>query len=137
MIALRLTALASLALSLTLIGCGNKTEGDAAAPSGKPAAASASGTAKAAGGVRDAAGKLTKAGIDAAWKAVYVDAKNAAFEPAEKKLAAFVAKVGPSAKTEGKKQIWWAFEGADCYKEELGPDGTMGSEKVTADKCEK
>lgn len=138
MIEMRFGFIAALSL-LATTGCGNKSDGDAAAPSAKPTvAATAKATAApAAPALRDASGKLTKAGFDAAWKEVYVTAKNAAYDPAEKKLAAFEAKVGKPAKMDGNKRVWWVYEGADCHKAEMGPDGTKGTEKVPADKCEK
>lgn len=130
------STLVTFGIVLSLAACDSKSEGEA----GKPAAAAAgtgTGAAKAAApALRDAAGKLTSAGFDAAWKDVYMGMK-AANEPADKKAAAFEAKVGKPAKVEGDKKIWWTFEGTSCFKVELGADGTKGSEKVPADKCEK
>lgn len=117
-----------LVLALAAIGCDKKEEGGGAAASAKPT------TGAAAPAVRDASGKLTKAGVEAAWKSAFVEGK-AAFEPADKKIAAFEAKVGKPVKVEGDKKIWFAVDGADCYQIELGKDGTKGAEKVPAAKC--
>lgn len=120
-----------LVLALAAVGCDNKGEGSGAAASAK---ATATAAGKAAPALRDASGKLTKAGVDAAWKEVFMGTA-AAHEPAEKKIAAFEAKVGKPAKEEGGKKIWLAVDGADCYQIELGKDGTKGAEKVPAAKC--
>lgn len=122
--------------ALTLLvsaGCEKKSDSPPAAASANPVATSAVTESTP---LRDAAGKLTKAGFDAAWKSVYMGAA-AATASAVEKAAAFEAKVGPPAKTEQERKIWWAFDGDLCFKVELGKDGTKGAEKVPADRCEK
>lgn len=111
-----------------LAGCNDKKEAPSAAP-----AASAKTTA-AEVPLKDATGKVTLAGFKAAWQSVYF-APSAAAEPADKKKAAFLAKVGPAAKTEGDTLVYFAVDAGACHKIELGKDGTMGTEKVANASC--
>jgi hypothetical protein len=87
-----------------------------------------------AGSVRDPSGKLTKAGFKDAWNAVYMSAA-AASQPSEGKKKALLARVGPPARVEGGKSIWYGIDGADCFEIELTESGMMGTSKVPNDKC--
>jgi hypothetical protein len=115
-------------------GCSKPSEGDAAKPASSSPVASAATKAAPPPPMRDAAGKLTKAGVGAAWREVFVGA-DAEVQPMEKKLAAFEAKVGKPAKVEQDQRIWFAMDGADCYRVELGKDGIMRSQKLSASQC--
>jgi hypothetical protein len=59
--------------------------------------------APAAPALRNAAGKLSKPGFDAAWNDVYL-ARGSENQPADRKMAAFEAKVGKPAKMEGEQR---------------------------------
>jgi hypothetical protein len=79
--------------------------------------------------LRNGAGKLTKAGVDAVWKEIFQGAAQAS-EPLEKKKTAFETKLGKPAQGDKDTPYWPAVDGEDCYKIELGTDGTLSAEKV-------
>ncbi len=77
----------------------------------------------------DARGKPTRTAIKAAWAEVF-DTAAAATEPTDKKIAAFVGRVGEPARIEDGKRIWFAADGAECFKLELLSEGTLGTERI-------
>jgi hypothetical protein len=121
-------------VAVVAAGCSRDSERDAAKLAATPPVASASPKAAPPPPLRDAAGKLTKVGASAAWREVFVGA-DAEAQPMEKKLAAFEAKVGKPARVEQDQRIWFAMDGADCYRIALGGDGIMRSQKLSAPEC--
>jgi hypothetical protein len=119
-------------VGLAAVAC-SKPSGDASPGASATPAVVKPAPAPAAPAVRNAAGKLTKAGVAAAWDAVFRDGRVS--DPIEKKHAAFEAKVGKPVAVEKDTKIWFAVDGADCFKIELGKDGTKSDEKVDAAKC--
>lgn len=99
---------------------------------GSPAAGSASAAAPAAakGGGAPAVTLKTE-DVRAAYKAELEDMKKMN-DPMDKKIAAFVAKVGKPQKEEGGKKIWHASDGSTCTKFTLESSGAL--EEVTVDK---
>lgn len=96
--------------------------------SGSAAAGSASAPAKGGGAP---AVTLKSADVRAAYKAELEDMKKMN-DPMDKKIAAFVAKVGKPQKEEGGKKIWHASDGSTCTKFTLESSGAL--EEATVDK---
>jgi hypothetical protein len=142
MAAMDVTRVVAVVLGLLLAGCGNKRGGPAAGASATSTSARPAPPALPRSPshpvpqLRDAAGKLTKAGFDGVWNDVFMGSASA-YEPAEKKLATFEARVGKPARVEKDQRIWWVHDGASCYRMDLGKDGTKGTEQVTLERCER
>jgi hypothetical protein len=89
-----------------------------------------------------ASGGATKAGavakltdLQAAYKAELSDASKMN-DPMDKKISAFLAKVGKPATDDGRKQVWFAADGDKCSKVELDmKDGSMMEETTDKGKC--
>ncbi len=108
-----------------LCACSKEAGGSTAAGSASaPAAAAAKG-----GGA--AAVTLKAETVRAAYEAELNDMKKMN-DPMDKKIAAFVAKVGTPQKEEGGKKIWHASDGSTCTKFTLESSGAL--EEVTVDK---
>jgi hypothetical protein len=113
-------------------------------------AASASATAKAAGAAtgaakpaetadkkaeKKAANKTVKAAdLNEAYEGIFNDLKTMK-DPMENKVAAFIAKIGEPAKTDGDKKIWYAVDGDKCESAVLGADGALTQTSVDKAEC--
>jgi hypothetical protein len=71
-------------------------------------------------------------------KAAYkseVDSPSKMKDPMDKKIAAFVAKVGQPFSDDGRKKDWYALDGDNCSKVEIdGKDGSIMD--MTTDKAD-
>jgi hypothetical protein len=112
-----LVCTASLALVASLAACDKKDEG--AASTGHTTGATNAPT-----GAKKAKATLKLADLKSAFSAEFDGAKMN--NPLDKKVAAFVAKVGAPAADTGRKKIWYALDGDKCSKVELDTkDGSI------------
>lgn len=120
--------LAVLALSASLLACDKKADADTS-----PSGASTAAAAPAAG--KKAATTLKLADVKKAYKAEFDDMSKAAL-PMDKKIDAFVAKVGKPESDTGRNKIWYALDGDKCTKVTIdGKDGSITEESTTAANC--
>jgi hypothetical protein len=128
----RLAACGVAALALVTLGACNKNS-DGASGGSASATGSGASTPPAAGKKPKATLKL--ADMKAAYKSVF-DGPTAMKDPLDKKVAAYVAKVGqPPASDDGRKKDWYALDGDNCSKVEIdGKDGSIMD--MTTDKSD-
>ncbi len=119
------------ALALVTLGACSKSS-DAAA--GSASATGSGATTPAAGGKKPKA-TLKLADMKATYKSVF-DGPTAMKDSLDKKVAAYVAKVGqPPASDDGRKKDWYALDGDNCSKVEIdGKDGSIMD--MTTDKSD-
>lgn len=134
--------LASSAVVLAL-GCdssgGATTTSASATPSGaaKPASSAkpANSANPAEGAEKKPANKTVKAAdVKSAYEAIFNDLSTMK-DPMDKKIAAFVAKIGEPAKTDGDKKIWYTVDGDKCQSAVLGKDGALTESDVDKAEC--
>jgi hypothetical protein len=115
-----------------IAGC----EEQGAAPSGGATAAK-SGDAKS-GDTQKANAKpavtLKAADVDAAYESE-INAFAKMKDPMDKKIEAFVAKIGKPAKEEGGSKIWYAVDGAGCKKFLLESSGALTTTSTDKADC--
>lgn len=124
---------ATLALILVLAACDKKADG---APSKDGAAADTPpATPAAAAETKKPKATLKTADVKAAYAAEFNN--NATMtDPTEKKLAAFIAKVGKPETDTGRKKTWYTVEGTQCTKMEFDTkDGSITEMTTTAADC--
>lgn len=120
---------AALALMTTLAACDKKADGTAPAGS-----ASSTGATTAAAAAKKAKTTLKVADMRSAYKSE-IDNMPKAKDPMEKKVDAFVAKIGKPESDSGRKKVWYALDGDKCLKVEIdGKDGSIS--EASADKAE-
>ena len=111
-------------------GCSKKS--DEAAPAGSSSAATATTTAAAA---KKAKTTLKFADVKAAYKAEMEDFAKMK-TPLDKRMEAFIAKVGKPESDNGRKKTWYALDGDKCMKCELdNKDGSLMEQATTAADC--
>ena len=131
---IRVCIQALLISSAVVFATGCEDKGAAAGTTGGAATAGATGAKPASTGSKPAANKTVKAAdVKAAYEAEINDMKKMK-DPMDKKIAAFVAKIGEPAKTEGDKKVWYSVDGDKCQKVVLGTDGSLT--ETTTDKAE-
>lgn len=65
-----------------------------------------------------------------------IDDPAKASEPVDKRVAAFVAKTGKPETDDGRKKVWYALEGDNCFKVEIdGKDGSMLDQSARKSEC--
>ncbi len=129
--------LGSAAVVLAL-GCGESAGGAGSASAAAKATTTATSGASAkptATAEKKAANKTVKAAdLKAAYEAAFNDMKTMK-DPTDKKVAAFIAKVGEPAKTDGDKKIWYTVDGDKCQTAVLGADGAITESSVDKAEC--
>jgi hypothetical protein len=111
----------AMALMTTLAACDKKADGAAGADGGSATTTTA--TAAAAG--KKAKATLKLADLKAAYKSEF-DSPSKMRDPMDKKVDAFVAKVGKPASDSGRVKTWYALDGDKCSKVDIdGKDGSI------------
>ncbi len=114
--------MAALALSA---GCSKKESAASQSGSGAAAEGKASGKAKTTIQAKD---------VRAAYESEVNDMKKMN-DPMDKKVAAFVAKVGKPEKEEAGKKTWHAIDGDMCMRMEIESSGVLNEQSVDKAEC--
>ena len=115
---------AALALMTSLVACDKKADEAPAAAAPAPAAAA-----------KKPATTLTLADLKKAYKSEFDDMSKAALAT-DKKVDAFVAKVGKPESDTGRTKIWYALDSGKCSKVVIdGKDGSMTDESAANADC--
>ena len=123
---------AALALMTSLVACDKKADEAPAAGSTSTPAAAAPAPAAAA---KKPATTLTLADLKKAYKSEFDDMSKAALAT-DKKVDAFVAKVGKPESDTGRTKIWYALDSGKCSKVVIdGKDGSMTDESAANADC--
>lgn len=118
--------LAAMAL-MTMLACDKKTDGATSAASGSDTTTSATG--------KKPKATLKLAELQSAYKAE-IDNMSKMKDPMDKKVDAFVTKVGKPASDSGRKKVWYALDGEKCTKVEVdGKDGSITEASTDKGDC--
>lgn len=118
----------SICVASAMLGCNKEAGGSTgSAASGSPSAAPKAGGGK-------PAVTLKAADVKAAYEAELNDMKKMN-DPMDKKIAAFVARVGKPEKEEGGKKTWHAVDGANCTKFTIDSSGVLDEQSVDKADC--
>jgi len=118
---------AAIVVATSLVACDKK--GDSAGPAGSASTTTAAATT--------ARPKTTRklADIKAAYAAELEDMKKMN-DPMDKRVNAFLAKVGKADSEDGNKKVWYALDGDKCSKVELNTKtGAMTEETTSKSDC--
>jgi len=122
---------ATMLLILTLAACDKKADATASGTAADTPAA----TPAAAGDAKKPKATLKTADVKSAYAAAFNDMSKMT-DPTEKKVAAFVAKVGKAESETGSKMTWYTVEGSQCTKMLLDTkDGSIEESTTTAADC--
>jgi hypothetical protein len=117
---------------VALVACDKKPD-EAPATGSTPAAAAPAAAAAA----KKPATSLKLADLKQAYKAEFDDMSKMAL-PIDKKVDAFVAKVGKPESDSGRSKIWYALDGDKCSKVTIdGKDGSITDETTSNGDCGK
>jgi hypothetical protein len=113
---------------VTMLGaCEKKSDGATSAASGSETTTSA--------GSKKPKATLKLAELQSAYKSE-IDSMSKMKDPMDKKVDAFVAKVGKPASDNGRKKIWYALDGEKCTKVEVdGKDGSITETSTAKADC--
>jgi hypothetical protein len=118
---------AAMALMTMLGACDKKTDGVTSAASGSDTTTSAA--------AKKPKTTLKLAELQSAYKAE-IDNMSKMKDPMDKKVDAFVAKVGKPASDSGRKKVWYALDGEKCTKVEVdGKDGSITEASTDKGDC--
>ena len=125
----------TMCIGLAVVGvaaaaCDKGSSGDGAAP----AATGAPAPAKTAATSAKAKVTLKNEDVKKAYDAAFNDMSKMK-DPTDKKIEAFIAKIGPPEGEEGGKKKWHAIGGGECLKILLSKDGMKSEETVDKSEC--